>query len=460
LAPFLRSEVVRVAATTVSEKKYRAMTVESRKYIEKTSKMLPGGVESNIRLFAPYPFVTREAQGPYLWDIDGNKYIDYAIGYGTLILGHNHPSIVKAVKAQVGRGGIFGAPNEHTYDYVKLVKKAFPSVDLFRFTNSGSEATMNAIRVARGFTGKEKIAKAEGSYHGGHDYVMQSVDIPEGKLQRGKKCQPAVTWGKGVPKCISDLAVIFPFNEWEETERIITKHADDLAAVIMEPVHAGGGCIAPRDNYLKKVRKLTKDLGILLIFDEVLTGFRLAFGGAQERYGVKADMTCVAKVAGGGYQLGGFGGRKEVMEVILPSDGGNVYHGGTYNAHPVSVSAGLAALKELSKPGTYTKIDRIGESFFGGIRDSAVDRGVDVWVENIGSIGEVFFTDKEIRTWRDELDIDGERWERWFLHALTEGVFFGVPHPDGHAFTSLAHSEKDIERSLEVLDGAFKAVAD
>jgi len=288
---------------------------------------------------------------------------------------------------------------------------------------------------------------------------MQSVDIPESELQRGKKCQPAVTWGKGVPRCISDLAVIFPFNEWDLTEEIITKHADELAAVILEPVHAGGGCIAPRDNYLKKVRKLTKDLGILLIFDEVLTGFRLAFGGAQERYGVKADMTCVAKVAGGGYQLGGFGGRKEIMEVILPSDDANVYHGGTYNAHPVSLSAGLAALKELSKPGTYSKVDRIGESFFNGIRDAAEDRRVDVWVENIGSIGEVFFTDKEIRTWRDELDIDREKWEQWFIHALADGVFFGVPHPDGHAFTSLAHSEKDIRKSLEVLDVAFKSVA-
>ncbi len=459
MAPFLRSEVVSVATVTSSEKKYRAKTRESRKYIENAKKLIPGGVESNIRLFEPYPFVAHRAQGPYIWDIDGNKMIDFALGYGPLLLGHRHPAVVKAVKEQVDRGSMFGSPTEFTAEYVKLVQKALPSVEMFRFTNSGSEATMNAIRVARGFTGKEKIAKAEGSYHGGYDYMMQSVDIPEGELQKGKKCQPAVPWGKGLPKCITDLAVIYPFNEYEETERIITKHADELAAVIMEPVHAGAGCIAPRDDYLKKVRKLTKDLGILLIFDEVLTGFRVAWGGAQERYGVKADMTCIAKVAGGGYQLGGFGGRKEIMEVILPSDDGNVYHGGTYNAHAVSVAAGLATLKELSKPGTYKKINRTGEMLFDGIRDVAKDRGVDVWVENIGSIGEVFFTDKAVRTWRDELEIDRGKWEKWFLHALAEGVFFGVPHPDGHAFTSLTHSDKDIEKGIEVLDGAFKTVA-
>ena len=458
MAPFLRSEVVSVTTVTSSEKKYRAKTKESRKYIENAKKLIPGGVESNIRVFEPYPFVSHRAQGPYIWDIDGNKMIDFALGYGPLLLGHRHPAVVKAVKAQVDRGSMFGSPTEFTSEYVKLVQKALPSVEMFRFTNSGAEATMNAIRVARGFTGKEKIAKAEGSYHGGYDYMMQSVDIPESELLKGKKCQPAVPWGKGLPKCISDLAVIYPFNEWDETEAIITKHADELAAVIMEPIHAGAGCIAPRDDYLKKVRKLTKDLGIMLIFDEVLTGFRVAWGGAQERYGVKADMTCVAKVAGGGYQLGGFGGRKEIMETILPSDDGNVYHGGTYNAHAVSVAAGLATLKELSKPGTYSKINRTGQMFFDGIRDAAKDRGVDVWVENIGSIGEVFFTDKEIRTWRDELEIDRGKWEKWFMHALSEGVFFGVPHPDGHAFTSLAHKDSDIQRALEILDGAFKSV--
>jgi len=288
---------------------------------------------------------------------------------------------------------------------------------------------------------------------------MQSVDIPEDKLVKGAKCQPAVPWGKGLPKCVTDLAVIYPFNEWSETEDIIRKNADDLAAVICEPIHAGGGCIAPRNGYLKKLRKLTKELGIVLIFDEVLTGFRIAKGGAQERYGVKPDITCIAKVAGGGYQLGGFGGRKEIMEEILPCDDGNVYHGGTYNAHAVSVAAGYATLKELSKPGMYSKIERTGNMLFDGLRDIVKDRGVDAWVESVGSLGEIFFIDREIKTWRDEQNVDGDKWNKWFLHTLSEGVFFGVPHPDGHAFTSTTHTDDIIEKSFDVFDRSFKAVA-
>ncbi len=449
-----------MAKASAAERKYRQRTRKSMEHIQNSKGLIPGGVESNIRLFDPHPFVSRRGEGPYLYDIDGNKIIDYALGYGPLILGHRHPKVVDAVKKQVDRGSMFGSPTELPAKYVEIVRKAMPSIEMFRFTNSGCEATMTSLRVARAYTGKEKIAKAEGSYHGGYDYMMQSVDIPEDKLKKGVKCQPPVPWGNGLPRCISDLTVIYPFNEWEETEDIIRKNADELAAVITEPIHAGGGCVAPRNGYLKKLRKLTKELGILLIFDEVLTGFRVAWGGAQERYGVKPDLTCVAKVAGGGYQLGGFGGRKELMEAILPCDEGFVYHGGTYNAHAVSVAAGYATLKELSKSGTYSKLERNGSMLFNGLRDHAKDRGVDAWVENIGSLGEVFFTDKEVRTWRDELDVDGGKWERWFLSAISNGVFFGVPHPDGHAFTSLAHTDDVIGESLEILDEAFKTVAE
>lgn len=441
------------------EKEYVSRTKKSREHQKKAVELLPGGVESNIRLFKPYPFVSRRAEGPYIYDIDGNKLIDYTLGYGPLILGHKHPKVVKAVKEQIDRGSMFGSPTELPARYVEQLRKAMPSIEMFRFTNSGCEATMTSLRVARGFTGKEKIAKAEGSYHGGYDYMMQSVDIPADKLKKNAKVQPAVPWGKGLPKCVSDLAVIYPFNEWPETEEIIRKNADELAAVIAEPIHAGSGCVAPRNDYLKKLRKLTKELGIVLIFDEILTGFRVARGGAQERYGVKPDITCVAKIAGGGYQLGGFGGRKELMQEILPCDEGNVYHGGTYNAHPVSVAAGYATLKELAKPGVYSKLERSGDMLFDGIRDIAADRGVDTWVESIGSMGEVFFTDKEIKTWRDELEIDHDKWNQWFLRALSGGVFFGVPHPDGHAFLSLTHTDEIIEKSLEVLDCSFKSVA-
>jgi len=440
------------------EKEYLAKTGRSRAHFEKARKYLPSGVESNVRFFEPYPFYVSKAKGPYIYDLDGNKMIDYALGYGPMILGHNHPAVMRAAKAQIDRGTLYGASSDLAVDYVKIIQKAMPSIEMFRFANSGTEATMHPLRVARAFTGKEKIAKAEGSYHGGHDYVLQCVDIPADKL-KAKTCQPAVPFGKGIPKRISELLTIYPFNDWPATEEVLTKNADELAAVIIEPVQAGGGCFVPRDNYLKKLRKLTKDLGVLLIFDEVLTGFRVAFGGAQERYDVKPDLTSIAKIAGGGYQLAGFGGRKEIMEEIIPKEGGNVYHGGTYNAHPVSVAAGLETLKILSKPGTYRKIDKIGDSLFQGLRDVAEDRGVDAWVESVGSMGQLYFTDKEVATWRDAFDVDGEKWRHWFMYSLGKGVFFGVPHADEHFFTSLVHSESDITRSLEISDEAFKRIA-
>lgn len=440
------------------EKEYVSRTTRSRAHWEKVRKIIPSGVESNVRFFEPYPFYVKKAKGAYIWDLDDNKITDYALGYGPMILGHNDPAVVKAVKTQVDKGTMYGASAEMAFEYVNMVKKAMPSIEMFRFANSGTEATMHPLRVARAFTGKEKIAKAEGSYHGGHDYALQCVDIPPDKLKKNT-CQPAIPFGKGIPKSISDLLVIYPFNDWGATEEVLTKNADDLAAVIIEPVQAGGGCFAPRDNYLKRLRKLTSDLGIVLIFDEVLTGFRVAFGGAQERYGVKPDLTSIAKIAGGGYQLAGFGGKRKIMEEIVPKEGGNVYHGGTYNAHPVSVTAGLTTLKILSRPGTYKKIDKIGDSLFHGLRDAAEDRGVDVWVESVGSLGQMYFTDKEIRTWRDAFDVDAEKWKHWFMHSLGKGVFFGVPHADEHFFTSLAHTEDDIQRSVEISDEAFRQIA-
>jgi len=440
------------------EKEYVSRTAKSRAHFEKAKKVLPAGVESNVRFFEPYPFYVKRAKGPYLYDLDDNRIIDYALGYGPMILGHNHPEVARAVVQQIKQGTMYGASQDRAVEYVNMIRKAMPSIEMFRFANSGTEATMHPLRVARAYTGKEKIAKAEGSYHGGHDYVLQGLDIPCDKL-KDKNCQPTIPFGKGIPKSISDLVVMYPFNDWGATEEVISKNADELAAVIIEPIQAGGGCFVPRDNYLKRLRKLTKDLGIVLIFDEVLTGFRVAFGGAQERYDVKPDMTCIAKIAGGGYPLAGFGGKKEIMQEITPKDGGNVYHGGTYNAHPVSVAGGLATLKILSKSGTYRKIDRIGDSLFHGLKDVAEDRRVDVWVESAGSLGQIYFTNKEVKTWRDAMGVDAEKWRHWFMYSLGKGVFFGVPHVDEHFFTSLVHSDRDIRDSLEISDEAFRRIS-
>lgn len=446
------------AAARSYEREYVSRTKRSKAHYDKAKKVLPGGVESNVRLFEPYPFAAKNAQGPYIYDLDGNRIIDFALGYGPMILGHNHPRVVRAVHAQVDKGALFGVSTETTLDYIKLLQRIMPSMEMVRFANSGTEATMHPLRVARAYTGREKIAKAEGSYHGGHDYALHGVEIPNHML-KSKSRQPPVPFGKGIPKAISDMVVMYPFNDWGVTEEVITRNADELAAVIIEPVQAGGGCFVPRDNYLKRLRKLTKDLGIVLIFDEVLTGFRVALGGAQERFGVKPDITAIAKVAGGGYQLAAFGGKKSIMREIIPDEDGNVYHGGTYNAHPVAVAAGLETLKILSRPGTYTKIDRIGDSLFDGLKDVSEDRGVETWVESIGSLGQMYFTDKEIVTWRDATDLDEDAWRRWFMYSLGKGVLFGVPHVDEHFFTSLVHSKDDIRSALEVSDQAFEKLA-
>jgi len=458
VVPSRTCEGVEMATRASYEKEYVARTKKSRAHFNEAKKVLPAGVESNVKFFEPYPFYVKRAKGAYIFDLDGNKIIDYALGYGPMILGHNHPAVMKAAKDQIDKGTLYGASHDLSINYIKMIQRAMPSIEMFRFANSGTEATMHPLRVARAFTGKEKIAKAEGSYHGGHDYVLQSVDIPADKL-KSSTSQPAIPFGKGIPKRISELLTIYPFNDWDATEEVLSRDADELAAVIIEPVQAGGGCFVPRDNYLKKLSRFTKKNGIVLIFDEVLTGFRVAFGGAQEKFDVKPDMTSIAKIAGGGYQLAGFGGRREIMEEIIPKEGGNVYHGGTYNAHPVSVAAGYETLKILSKPGTYNRIDRIGDSLFHGLRDAAEDRGVDTWVESIGSMGQMYFTDKEIATWRDAMDVDGEKWKHWFMHSLGRGVFFGVPHADEHFFTSLAHSSDDIAKSIEISDEAFKDIA-
>ncbi len=447
-----------MAAMASCEKEYVSRTRRSKAHFMKAKKVLPAGVESNVRFFEPYPFVAKRAKGPYIYDLDGNKIIDFALGYGPMMLGHNHPRVVKAAHAQVDKGTMFGVSPDIALKYIEVLQKAMPSMEMVRFANSGTEATMHPLRVARSYTGKDKIAKAEGSYHGGHDYALQGVDIPEDML-KDKANQPSVPFGTGIPKAISDLVVMYPFNDWGVTEEVITRNADDLAAVIIEPVQAGGGCFIPRDNYLKKLRKLTKELGVVLIFDEVLTGFRVALGGAQEKFGVKPDLTSIAKIAGGGYQLAAFGGKKSIMSEIIPDDEGNVYHGGTYNGHPVSVAAGLETLKILSRPGTYAKIDRIGDSLFDGLRDVSEDRGVDTWIESIGSMGQMYFTDKEVVMWRDAFDVDRDAWHEWFMYSLGKGVLFGVPHADEHFFTSLVHSKDDIRESLEISDVAFGKIA-
>ncbi len=438
------------------EKEYVSRTRRSKAHFERANKVLPAGVESNVRFFPPYPFCVKRAKGPYLYDIDGNKIIDYALGYGPMILGHDHPAVTRAVRAQVGNGMMFGASSELAVEYIDMVRRAMPSIEMFRFANSGTEATMHPMRVARAFTGKEKIAKAEGAYHGGHDYALQGVDIPSSELRPNTR-QHSVPFGKGIPKCISDLMVMYPFNDWGATEEVITRNADELAAVIIEPVQAGR-------RMLRAEGRLPQEAagGSRRTSGSCSSSTRSSRGSGSPsgvpRSGTVSSRTSpasqrspAAATSSPGSAAGGRSWRRSSRRRTVTST-----TGARTTRTRCRSTGGLATLKILSRPGTYRRIDTIGDSLFHGLRDAAEDSGIDVWVESVGSLGQMYFTDKEVATWRDSLDVDHEKWRHWFMHSLGRGVFFGVPHADEHFFTSLAHSDdrhpavdRDLGRGLQ-----------
>lgn len=442
-------------------RRYLRNTKKSAALYRRACRSTPGGVESNIRHFKPYPIYGDYGDGAYLYDVDGNKILDFMMGYGALLLGHNNREVALAAISQLENGSLLGATTELYITYLEAIRKCIPSIKKARLCNSGTEATMHAIRVARSYTGKEKIAKPEGSYHGAHDYALQSLDldIPTIKKMDGYKAMP---YGRGIPKAVTDLTVIYPYNDTDTTAEIIEENADDLAAAIVEPVLCGPGVIAPRNNYLKHLRTITRKNDVVLIFDEVLTGFRLALGGAQEYYDVKPDLTCFGKIAGGGFQVAGFGGESQIMNVITPGAGwrrGTV-HAGTFNAHPVSVAAGLKGLEILMEnPQVYDHINGLGKKLYTGLQDLADDRKIPAWVEYAGSIGNVYFIDKEIRSFRDSMRANSARWWNWFIHCLGNNVLFGIPNVGERAFICSEHTEEDIQHALEVADEAFAAIA-
>ncbi len=419
-------------------------------------------MESNIRYFKPHPFLADYGDGAYVYDVDGNKILDFMMGMGALLLGHNNRDVALEVIKQLESGSMLGITNELFIDYVETLQKAVPSMKKVRLANSGTEATMHAIRTARAYTGKEKIAKAEGAYHGAHDYVLQSLEM-DSRTARRMTGYRTLTYGRGIPKVIADTVVAFPFNDIDTTAEILEENEDDVGALIIEPVLCGSGVIVPKGHYLKRLRQLTRKMGIVLIFDEVLTGFRLAYGGAQEYYGVRPDMTCFGKIAGGGFPLAGFGGEAQIMEVLEPGKGWRygTFHAGTYNGHPVSVAAGLRCLQILGEhPEYYDHINALGRELYGGLQDLADDRRIPAWVEYVGSMGNIYFTKKDgIRNYRDTFSVNARRWWNWFIHCLGNNVLFGIPNHGERAFISTEHTDEDIEWALEVADTAFAAIA-
>jgi len=409
--------------------------------------LMPGGVSSPVRAFSPYPFFVSRSGGSRIVDVDGKEYVDYCLAYGPLILGHSPPDVMSAVKEQLDKGTMYGCPTEAEVELAELVCDSVPCVDMVRLVNTGTEATMSAIRAARGFTQKRKIVKFEGCYHGAHDCVL--VKAGSGATTLG------MPDSLGVPEDSTRNTLVIPFNDFDAVENLVSTN-DDVAAVIIEPVIGNAGVIPPKKGYLHQIRELTKRHGIVLIFDEVITGFRLAFGGAQEYYDVVPDMVTLGKIMGGGFPIGAYGGRKEIMEMIAPT--GKVYQAGTYSGNPVSVAAGLGTLRHIQGQGDsfYQDLRERADRMCDAIQDTIGDYGFSFQINKVASMFQIFFTKDPVRDYATAKKADRERFALFFHELLRHGVFI-PPSQFETCFLSSAHTDEDIEKTLDAYNHAFKA---
>jgi len=450
-----KSKIYRIG----EQRDYEQSTKKSKELYESSKALMPAGVESNFRTLDPYPFFVDRGEGSRIWDVDGNEYLDFLNSQGAILLGHNHPAMRKAVERQLQKGMIFAIPTELVPRASKLVCDLVPSIDMVRFCNSGTEATMHALRVARGFTGKDAIAKSEGGYHGVHDQLLWSLYAPLPLMGDRRAPTPAI-YSHGIPAVFSDLTVIIPYNDLEATEEILRKNAERLAALIIEPVMGNAGVLPPIDGYMHEVAKICQENEILLILDEVITGFRLGPGGGQERLGLRADITCLGKAIGGGMPVAAFGGRRDIMEKITPDESKwpeHIIHGGTYNAHPVCLASAIAAMEIYREGKFYPEMERTCDALFKGIADLAADSGIPSQINHMGAMGFIYFTESEVRVVRDVFKANWKMLTKWGTQALTRGVLFG--HPKGEKIIpSAAHTMEDVDLSLGVAAESFEAL--
>jgi len=426
-------------------------TDTSSKEFARARQCIAGGVNSAVRAFRQVggdPVFFNRGEGAYLYDVDGNRYIDYVGSWGPLILGHAHPAVVKAVCDTATQGMSYGAPTVIETEMAELISKLVPSIEKVRMVSSGTEATMSAIRLARGVTGRDKIIKFEGCYHGSGDSLL--VKAGSSALTLGVPSSP------GVPAALAELTLTLEYNNSDQVHEVFRKAGNDIACVIVEPVAGNMNCIPPVPGFLKLLRDLTTRHGTLLIFDEVMTGFRVALGGAQARYGIRPDLTSLGKVVGGGLPVGAFGGAAELMDRITPD--GPVFHAGTLSGNPVAMAAGLATLKEISRPGFFEALERKARTLMEGLAQRAKSAGVPLATVAIGGMFGFFFTtDSAVTTYRQATACDIERFKRFFHGMLARGVYL-APSAYEAGFVSAAHSEADIAATLEAASAVFAEI--
>jgi glutamate-1-semialdehyde 2,1-aminomutase len=422
---------------------------KSSRLFARAQELIPGGVNSPVRAFRAVggtPLFIRSARGPFITDVDGRRYIDYVGSWGPMILGHADPEIVAALQAVAANGTSFGAPNELEVELAEEIADAVPSIEMVRMVNSGTEATMSAIRLARGVTGRDKLVKFEGCYHGHADSLL--VKAGSGVATLGLPDSP------GVPAALAQNTITVPFNDTAAVENVFKQH-DDIAAVIVEPVVGNMGCVLPRDGFLETLRELTSTYGALLICDEVMTGFRVARGGAQALYGITPDITCLGKIIGGGLPVGAYGGSRELMRNIAPT--GPIYQAGTLSGNPLAMTAGLLTLRRLKDEKVYAELELRSALLCDGLTRVAADAGIKTIINRAGSMWTAFFSEGPIVDWTSASKSDRELYGKFFHAMLNEGVYL-APSQFEAGFVSIAHTEEVIEQTIEAARKAFQVL--
>ena len=424
------------------------MSNKSELLFEEAKKYIPGGVNSPVRAFKAVggtpPFVT-SALGSKIYDVDGKEYIDYVSSWGPMIVGHRHPRVIEALQKALTKGLSYGAPTEAEIELARMIVEAVPSIEMVRMVNSGTEATMSAIRLARGYTGRDKIIKFSGCYHGHGDFLL--VKAGSGATTLG------IPDSKGVPDDFVRTTITLPFNNLDAVKKAVKAEAPKIAAIILEPVPGNMGVVLPQEGFLRGLQELCHETGIVLIFDEVMSGFRVAWGGAQSLYGVIPDMTCLGKVIGGGLPVGAFGGKKEIMENLAPL--GPVYQAGTLSGNPLAVAAGLETLKILAQPGTYETLGKSSAYLVEEAKKLAQKTGVKTHISRVGSMFTLFFASQEVIDYDTALKSDTVAFSRYF-HLMLKGGIYLAPSQFEANFISLAHSQENLDKTLEVMTKTFK----